>query len=189
MSRRRFSRDDWLDFGLAQLADGGPEALSVHPLCQAAGRTIGSFYHHFDDHAGFVDAMLARWRKLNTDDVIAETDDLSDPVERSARLNAVAIALNQPVELGVRLLAAQNRRAAAAVAEADEARMAHLAGLHQAISGLDAELAMDMARLEYAGFVGGQVIWRERAAEHGPRLAALFEAMARRYAVGGQPDR
>ncbi|MGB0506322.1 MAG: TetR/AcrR family transcriptional regulator, partial [Pikeienuella sp.] len=80
-ARKRFTREDWLDFGLAQLAKEGPDALSIHPLCKAAGRTIGSFYHHFKDHAGFVDALLARWRKLNTEDVITAIDALDDPIE------------------------------------------------------------------------------------------------------------
>jgi AcrR family transcriptional regulator len=182
-ARKRFSREDWLDFGLAQLAEGGPEALSIHRFCEAAERTIGSFYHHFTDRPGFTTAMLARWRKLNTEDVIAAVDQFDDPVKQSAQLNAIAIALNQPVELGVRLLAGQSKRAAVAVAEVDQMRIDHLAGLHRAISGLSAELALDMARLEYASFVGGQVIWRENAAKHGPRLAALFEAMARAYVV------
>lgn len=37
MSKTRFTRDDWLDLGLARLGEAGPEALKLAPLCAAAG--------------------------------------------------------------------------------------------------------------------------------------------------------
>ena len=46
----RLGRDDWLALGLERLAAEGPRALRLENICAAAGRTRGSFYHHFRDH-------------------------------------------------------------------------------------------------------------------------------------------
>ena len=60
----------WLVLGLAQLSAHGPDGLRIEPLCAAAARTRGSFYHHFQDHDAFIAALLDHWRDWITDGVI-----------------------------------------------------------------------------------------------------------------------
>ena len=44
------------------LSEEGPPALSLERLTEAAGRTKGSFYHHFQGRDGFLAALVAHWR-------------------------------------------------------------------------------------------------------------------------------
>lgn len=70
----RFGRAEWLAIGRDALREGGPEALTIEALTRRAGKTRGSFYHHFPDHAGFARTLA---------EAAAGTDDLK--LERALR--------------------------------------------------------------------------------------------------------
>jgi AcrR family transcriptional regulator len=186
MTSKRFRRDDWLDFGLLRLAQAGPDALRLSELCASAGRTIGSFYHHFEDKAAFFDALMAHWRKTNSTDVIARIDEITDAELQAERLNAIARSMNQSVEVGVRIFANQNKAAAHVVAEVDQERIAYLAGLYHRRLALDVDSARTLAELEYAAFVGTQTIWNGGTLEHGQKLSSLFQKMISSHFVQDQ---
>lgn len=59
----RMGRDHWLALGLSALMEAGPEAMTIEALTARAGKTRGSFYHHFPDRDGFVDGILDLWRR------------------------------------------------------------------------------------------------------------------------------
>ncbi len=152
----RFSRDDWLVLGLAQLSAYGPDGLRIEPLCAAAARTRGSFYHHFDDHDAFIAALLDQWREWNTDGVIEMVELEAEISGRRGRLNALAAGLDQQMEVGIRRFAATNPQAAKAVAEVDETRIAYLAGMNEQELAADEARARLLAEIEYAAFIGFQ---------------------------------
>ena len=182
MKRKRFSREDWLDFALMRLAEDGPDALKLTTICEAAGRTIGSFYHHFDDQAQFFEALLRHWRKTNTEEVIAAIEALPDADRQAERLNTVAMTMNQAVEVGMRQFAFQNKRAAEEVAAIDEIRISYLAASYVRRLALEEPEARLLAELEYAAFVGTQLVWRRGSLEHGQQLSDLFQRLvASRY--------
>ncbi|WP_063920526.1 TetR/AcrR family transcriptional regulator [Nocardia salmonicida] len=79
---RRLNAEDWITAAIAALGESGLTGVAVEPLAKRLGATKGSFYWHFKDRGALVDAVLARWEQLGTDDVIARLDELSDPVER-----------------------------------------------------------------------------------------------------------
>ena len=85
-SRRLLGRDAWTDAALHGLASGGLAAISVEHLAKALGVTKGSFYWHFEDRDALVRAVLERWERLGTDDIVASLDALTDPRERLVRL-------------------------------------------------------------------------------------------------------
>jgi len=181
MTSKRFSRNDWLDFGLLRLADGGPDALRLQDLCKAAEKTIGSFYHHFKDQPVFFDALMRHWYQRNSIDVIAEIDQIPDAQQQAERLTVVASSMNQAVEVGVRNFAFQNETAAKMVAQVDQTRITYLAGLHQQRLGIDEATALALAKLEYAAFVGTQVIWQGGSLEHGQSMSDLFDELVNGY--------
>lgn len=82
----RLSRDDWIDAAYARFSDDGIAAVAVEPVARALGATKGSFYWHFADRRALVDAVLDRWRDLETEQLIAEVELLDTPQERLARL-------------------------------------------------------------------------------------------------------
>jgi len=70
----QLSAKDWLDQGLKTLAANGAGALKADPLAKALGVSRGSFYWHFADVAAFRTAMLAYWREVSAERVIADLE-------------------------------------------------------------------------------------------------------------------
>ena len=55
------SRSDWLEAGLASLADDGPNGLRIDRLCRRLNVSKGSFHHHFAGAGDFKQALLAAY--------------------------------------------------------------------------------------------------------------------------------
>ncbi len=155
----RFSRDDWLILGLAQLSAYGPEGLRIEPLCAAAARTRGSFYHHFDDHDAFIAALLDHWREWNTDGVIEMVELEAEISGKRGRLNTLAAGLDQQMEVAIRRFAVANPQASEAVAEVDETRIAYLARMNEEELAVNETRARMLAEIEYAAFIGFQHLY------------------------------
>jgi AcrR family transcriptional regulator len=64
-SGRRLTADDWIRAGFALLAEGGPDALRIGPLCDRLEVTKGSFYWHFTDMQAYRAAVAAAWGSLH----------------------------------------------------------------------------------------------------------------------------
>ena len=174
----RFSREDWLELGLAQLAQEGSSGLTVEALCHVAGRTRGSFYHHFNDHDGFIDLLLNAWKQRNTVDIAEEI--LSQaPNLRAQHLSDLANHLDQDLERAVRRFAQSNKTAQEAVRDVDQLRTEFVIGLY-VDAGLAADEARDIAQLEYAAFVGSQIIWPDMTAAQRVSLDKRFAGMVRK---------
>ena len=56
-----FSRSDWLEAGLASLAQDGPNGLRIDRLCRRLEVSKGSFHHHFAGAADFKQALLGTY--------------------------------------------------------------------------------------------------------------------------------
>jgi AcrR family transcriptional regulator len=63
-SSRRLTADDWIEAGFAVLADSGPGALRIDPLCERLNVTKGSFYWHFTDMPAYRSALITAWAGL-----------------------------------------------------------------------------------------------------------------------------
>ena len=174
----RFSRDDWLVLGLAQLSAHGPDGLRIEPLCAAAARTRGSFYHHFNDHDAFIAALLEHWCEWNTDGVIEMVELEAEISGKRGRLNALAAGLDQQMEVAIRRFAATNLQAEMAVAEVDETRIAYLARMNAEELTSDEARARTLAEIEYAAFIGFQHLFPDaeeaRLIEIGETLEQLI---------------
>src|SRR6476619_2513644 len=72
------SAQDWVDLGLKTLAKSGFTALKAEPLAKAMGVSRGSFYWHFADIGAFHAAILARWREVATEQIIAGVEAVRD---------------------------------------------------------------------------------------------------------------
>ncbi len=69
--RQRLSASDWTAAALDALAEGGLAAVAVEPLATRLGATKGSFYWHFTNRDALLTAVLERWERTDTEDVIA----------------------------------------------------------------------------------------------------------------------
>ena len=70
----RATRDDWLDLALALLARRGVGAVTVLDLSQRLGVSRSSFYWHFRNRDGLIDALLERWDDLNTRSIVQQAE-------------------------------------------------------------------------------------------------------------------
>jgi AcrR family transcriptional regulator len=55
------SRDDWIDAAWDILGEAGVEGIRIEQLARKLSVTKGSFYWHFKNRQGLVDAMIERW--------------------------------------------------------------------------------------------------------------------------------
>jgi AcrR family transcriptional regulator len=170
----RTSRNDWLDKGLDALRDGGEGALTIDGLCARLGRTKGSFYHHFEDIAAFLAALLARWEERQTSAPIHHAEAGGSPEQKRQRLSAVVRSLDGRLELAVRAWALRDERAAAVLRRVDARRVEYLASLY-ASEGRARGAALLLARLEYAAFVGAQMLFSDLSAEGARSLGLALD--------------
>ena len=58
----RFEKSEWLKLAQDVLKSDGPAALTLERLTTAAGKTRGSFYHHFNSRDEFLRALMLDWQ-------------------------------------------------------------------------------------------------------------------------------
>ncbi|MFE5310609.1 TetR/AcrR family transcriptional regulator [Isoptericola sp. NPDC056605] len=155
------SASDWVRAAAGRLAADGVDAVRVEPLARELGVSKGSFYWHFADRAGLLDAVLDHWRAAGTAGVITRVEETSDdPADRLRELVRLAFEhagggpggiLDGRFDGAVRAWAARDPRARDAVHAVDEARTAYLERL---LTGADAPDAPRRAAVLYRALLG-----------------------------------
>jgi AcrR family transcriptional regulator len=148
------TRQDWAVAGLRALGTGGLGAVRVEPLAEGLGATKGSFYWHFGDRAELVDAVLALWEELGTEQVIADLDRDADPAARLRRLFELTFASPEVGAVDTAVLAsAREPRVAAVLERVTRRRIEYMVEQLQAV-GLDREQARVRALHAYTAWIG-----------------------------------
>lgn len=155
------------------LADEGHAGLTVERLCQATGKTRGSFYHHFSSTGDFTRQLLQAWRKSHTQDLIDVTAGLAAP-DSLRKLRELARRLPLDRESAFRTWASRDPEVARVVSEVDATRVAHLVAVYQAM-GQDKDRAESLAWLEYALFIGLAQVKGSLPGERRRKATELFE--------------
>jgi AcrR family transcriptional regulator len=174
----RTTRADWIDAGLAALADGGPDAVRIDVLAQTLGVTRGGFYHQFDDRQALLEALLDSWEARSTGDVLERVEreggDARTKVTKAGMPTFSAELL--PVDLAVRDWARRDSAVGDRLRRVDNRRMDYLRSL---ISELhtDADDVEAIALMAFSLLIGNHFI----AADHGTadRAAVLRRASER----------
>jgi AcrR family transcriptional regulator len=170
----RFSKLDWLSLGERLLSDEGPSALSLERLTEAAGRTKGSFYHHFQSRDDFLAALTRHWRETVVEAAAKPYRD--NPAAWPALLHAATFDLNQPFERALRRLAADEPIVRAGVERVDRERIDSLTFLVSQLRD-DLEDPRAFAVLLYAVIVGAQWLLKSADDPRAPALRAMIEAV------------
>jgi AcrR family transcriptional regulator len=164
----RFERESWIELGLSVLKREGFEALTIERLTAVAGKTRGSFYHHFEDHGAFLAALGERWIVDETEGVIAVAEAAVKSGNRRAAMARRAAKVDHALERELRRLGAVEPVIAAVIARSDELRIAYVARLFRSELGLGEGEALARARIQHCVFVGAQMVFPE--ADEGFRL-------------------
>jgi AcrR family transcriptional regulator len=149
----QLSAKDWLDQGLKALTANGAGALKADPLAKALGVSRGSFYWHFADVAAFRTAILAYWREVSTEPVIADLNAAAQYENPLLLLLRRTFSRRQTLEKAVRSWATFDTEARKAVQAVDRRRMDYIEGLLKA-SGLAEDVAQARTQILYWAFVG-----------------------------------
>jgi AcrR family transcriptional regulator len=147
----RLGPEEWVRAGLKALAKSGASALKADKLAVGLGVSRGSFYWHFSDVPAFHAAVLKRWREVALENVVAEIEASSDPLD--ALLHR-AFAAGSGLESAVRAWATADASARKAVEAVDAERIRQLRRLLVEV-GIDPAVAETRARLlnwAYLGF-------------------------------------
>ena len=180
MSRRRFTKDEWIALGLRELADRGCDAVKLEAICKAASLTRGSFYHHFADHETFLTALALQWLTTQTEEVAATLDPEATVAEQSAALTEAAMQIDYRLELGIRELGRRIPAVSEIIREADAMRLRLISTLYQMRFNIAPDRADQFAYLEYAAFSGIILLNPDIAEDRQQALADLFEATVTR---------
>lgn len=113
-------RRRWLLAGQELLRRGGLPAVKLAALVRETGLTTGSFYHHFEGMAAYLDE-LARFYGADRAEEMLATIDGDDPQVRLAELTRLARGERMaPLDAAMRAWAGSDEVAAAAVRASDE---------------------------------------------------------------------
>ena len=180
MTKRRYSKEDWIDLGLIELSTHGLEGVKLEAICKAAKLTRGSFYHHFDDHEAFLSALAEHWLDKQTTEVAEVIDPSDSPIDQGVALNDAAMGIDYRLELGIRELARRLPAVERVVKQADEVRIGTICLLYQRKYGLDKSTASELAFIEYAAFSGIILLDPDIPLARQKSLAKLYDDMMRR---------
>lgn len=149
----QLSAKDWLDQGLKTLAESGFTALKAEPLAKAMRVSRGSFYWHFADISAFHAAVLAHWRDVAAEQVIANLEASSKHANPLPLLIRRAFGGRLALENAVRTWATVDPVARAAVQAIDRRRLSYVESLFRA-NGLSPGVSRARAQILYWAFLG-----------------------------------
>lgn len=179
MTTGRLKYADWLDLGLALLAEAGPDALTIDAVSARAQRSKGSFYHHFSTIDAYLHALAEAWREKHTEGVIRHAEAAATAEDRLEALNVLTSVVDQRVEQGFRALGVRSPAIAALCSVVDCRRTRFLAKLHEE-AGATPEVALMLARIEYAAFLGLAITEPDSTPEERQALYRRFIAYLKR---------
>lgn len=159
----------WIEEGLRALAAGGPAAVRIEPLAEALGVTRGGFYWHFDDRHALLEAMLDRWERASTDEVLERVERQGGDARTKLR-RAGALTFSDwllPIDLAVRDWSRREPTVAARLRRVDNHRMRCLRSLFGAFCHDEADVEA-RSMVAFSLVVGNHFM----AADHGARSRA-----------------
>lgn len=184
--RRRLTARDWADAALAAIGERGLAAVAVEPLAARLGATKGSFYWHFTNRDALIEAALARWEEISTEEIITAMEAEPDPEKRLRSLFAEVTASGAEDPLEVSLLAtADHPQVAAVLKRVTERRVGYVAHLFEEY-GFPPDEARQRGLLAYTSYLGHTQLSHAVpqalpvGAQRSDYLASVMDALLRR---------
>ena len=151
---QKLGKQEWIRAGLRALAEQGAEAVRVERLATALGVTKGSFYWHFKDRGELLAALIEVWREQATDAIIAQVEAIGGSAGQKMRsLFTIVVSGDGRLDQAIRVWAASDANARAALALVDQRRLDYLASLFEQL-GFNANESGGRARLVYHALIG-----------------------------------
>jgi AcrR family transcriptional regulator len=156
--RKRLTKQDWVEAGLAALVGAGPDAVAIEPVAASLGATKGSGYWHFANRAALLDSVLDLWQTRHTEQVIERVEAAGgSPVARLDRLISVVTKVVRESPADILILASQDPAVRARVTGVVARRIGYIERL-LVESGVSRAEARSRAVLAYAAYLGHAVL-------------------------------
>ena len=119
MKEQPDAKSGWLRAGQEMLRTSGAASIKLIPLVEVAGKTSGSFYHHYAGVPEFLEDLAATYGTDNANAAISQAAS-PDPATRLKNLNKVLQGRAfRPLDVAIRDWAGTNDAAADAVERFD----------------------------------------------------------------------
>jgi len=179
---RREGAGLWIEAAYAILVQEGHRGLTIERLTTFTGKTRGSFYHHFGSVDIFTTRLLDDWREQNTERIARLAAADSEPSNRRALVHREAVRLDVRIEIAIRRWAGADGKVLGACQGVDRRRMAVLVRDIVALAltkgcTLRPREAEMLAWIEYAAFVGGQMLAPDGRLDALPDIGPLYDRM------------
>lgn len=137
--RRRWTRDDWVVYGLLTLERRGIHAVRIEEMARRSGRTPGSFYGYFASRDALLDAMIADWQRRR----VAQIEWTHRQLKRQGRYTLSGVVddfmvrikgewVRPNLDMAMRVWARQDPRVRPAVHAIDELRLVNASAMVRA---------------------------------------------------------
>ncbi len=151
----RLDKNSWLSEGFKILESEGFSRITIDNLCERQKRSKGSFYFHFKNIDGYVDALMKYWLEKNTVDFINVTDTIANIDEKFISIKELASSVSQKAEQIIRAWSFSNETVRLYMQQVDHMRLEYMIGLNLQM-GVGAKEAKIYAILEYGAMIGVQ---------------------------------
>jgi AcrR family transcriptional regulator len=157
------TRSDWLEAGLAAVADDGPNGLRIDRLCRRLGVSKGSFHHHFAGAGDFQQALLAAYETLVVEalnDAIEQTGAMTPQASLAGLTGAITSTqgyYRPELEVAMRAWAFSDPEVRAIQARVDRRRLESLEGVWSKILD-DPRAVHTAALLPYLVGIGASLV-------------------------------
>jgi AcrR family transcriptional regulator len=170
--RSALSRTDWITAGQDLMRAGGITEVKLRALVANLGVTSGSFYHHFVDFQGYLDALADDYGERHLEATVAAIEAVPSG-QRLHMMREMGDAVAAPeLDRAMRVWATSNARAAHAVERLDHALLGLI--LEDLLTlGFDPEEARLRAMVIFAAGIGEALIYRPWPAPSDERAKAL----------------
>lgn len=156
------NKSDWVDAATGILVDENVRGIRIDVLCKKLGVTKGSFYWHFAGRPALLKAILERWHKRMTTNVIDRLGaQAGNPFDRLRALLTLPRTTRSPafarIEQSIRDWARRDPQTQTAVEEVDRIRLGYICDLFVQ-QGFDQDVATQRAYIAYALLMGDSVL-------------------------------
>ncbi len=170
----RRSSTDLLDAGLELLAEHSVQQLTIDALCRQLDVTKGSFYHHFNGRADYLERMLAHWVDVWTIGSVNQVNANASAIERFDAIVDKSKNFPHGPEISIRSWAQRDPLARRYLEKVDSIRMNYLFEIFNELSG-DADRAFLLSRISYSLFVGTRMVVSDILGDYHDRILKLMK--------------
>lgn len=151
----RLSKENWLEEGIKILSEFAQDKIKILYLCERLEVTRGSFYHHFNSIENYVEELMKKWVRENTEAFIKAADQQSSPEEQMEKLYQLVEASDLAVEAAIRSWGFYSALVKSYVDKVDQMRIEYLTEIFQNL-GYSKHQSILLSKLEIATLAGIQ---------------------------------